>query len=530
MFGQLMFMRLKAAEKALQGGRLDEAYRIATSPDLRGHKRAAAILSGLAEKLMERAREHFRADRFSEALMDLDRAEAGGLHLEQVAELRGHVHAVAAEEQRKDQARRQRVQDAAMRIESGSLAAGRRILEHASADDLPAQQLRGMVKQRSDEATELLGQIEHLIGQGQWPAAVARLRKAKALDAHHPEVTGMEATLCDRVIQHSREALAGGKLSRAADELACLGDLARESPVRKELAQALHTATEAARCLQANLFGEARRQLMSLERRVPEAAWVRETVELLRRLDDLRIAVAAGPLGEKPGTPVNRPVPRQELSGPIRLEDTVAVGLRPTAMGGLPDRLLLLVDGGGSYLLIRGSRASLGRAASDHLADIPMYCDLAERHAEITRIDDDYFLVSARDVEVAGKTTRHELLQDGDRVVLGRKGKFAFRVPSRQSLTAALDLSDTTKMPNDVRRVLLFHQHATIGNGPAAHIRVIRAGGNFVLYERGGSLWVRSKSDGHGDRDAKPLALGEPMEIGGIRMTLEPWKVRNAEL
>ena len=141
------------------------------------------------------------------------------------------------------------------------------------------------------------------------------------------------------------------------------------------------------------------------------------------------------------------------------------------AAGAVP---LCLVDGGGSYLLLRGDRASLGRVAADKPADVPIFSDVAERHASIARVEEDYFLFSDKDVEVAGRKTQHQLLRDGDRIVLGRKAKFTFRLPSRKSPTAVLDLSDTTKMPGDVRRVILFHQHATMGAAPNARISLRR--------------------------------------------------------
>lgn len=194
--------------------------------------------------------------------------------------------------------------------------------------------------------------------------------------------------------------------------------------------------------------------------------------------------------------------------------------------GTLPDRLLLLVDGGGSYLLLRSEHASLGRVVSDNPADVPVFSDVAERHANINRIDDDYFLFSAKEVEVGGRKTRHHLLRDGDRIVFGRKAKFTFRLPSRKSSTAVLDLSDTTKIPNDVRRVILFRHHATVGNGPNAHIRCQHAGTPLVLFERNGVLWLRQKSDGHVDTEAVRLPLGEPIEFAGISLVLEPWQVR----
>ena len=110
--------------------------------------------------------------------------------------------------------------------------------------------------------------------------------------------------------------------------------------------------------------------------------------------------------------------------------------------------------------------------------------------------------------------------------MLGRKAKFTFRVPSRKSPTAVLDLSDTTKMPNDVRRVILFHQQALVGAGPNTHVRCQHAGTPLVLFERNGALWMRQKNDGHVDTEPVQLVLGEPIEMGGVSLVLGPWETR----
>ena len=102
----------------------------------------------LTERFIERARNHFRADRFTEALMDLDRAEAGEVKKEEIAELRGYVRTVMAEQQRRNQSRAGRVDAARKRIEGGSLAAGRRILEQTGDNDLDVRQLRRAVDER----------------------------------------------------------------------------------------------------------------------------------------------------------------------------------------------------------------------------------------------------------------------------------------------------------------------------------------------------------------------------------------------
>ena len=207
------------------------------------------------------------------------------------------------------------------------------------------------------------------------------------------------------------------------------------------------------------------------------------------------------------------------------LDDTVALPALPKGEGRLPDSLLLLVEGGGSYLVLRCPQASIGRVVSSHPADVPIYSDVAERQANITRVEEDYFLFGVKEVEVAGRKTRHQLLRDGDRIVLGRKAKMTFRLPSRKSPTGVLDMSDTTKMPNDVRRVILFNENAIVGASANAHIRCPHVGTSAVLFERHGELWMRLKNDGHVDTEPVRLALGEPIEIAGVSLVLKPWEV-----
>jgi len=522
MFSQLMIVRLKAAENALRDGRLDEAYRLASAPDIREHRRGAAVLAALTERFIERARSHFHNDRFTEALIDLDRADAGGVMKEQVAELRGHVQTVAAEHQRQEQSRRDRVEAARRRIEGGSLLAGRKILEQASEDDHAARQLRNEADNRANELKGVLEQVESLLDGGQIAAAADRLRRAKALDAHHESIVRVETQLCRRVLDNAREAVCEGRLARASDELSCLGSLGLALPSRREVADLLATARQAADCLRAHAYADARRHVLSLARLLPKSAWVEAAGEQLRQLDEIRTAVCAGPLGDRldAGGLADRPVNQPPLG------DTVAIPDRVRCDTGLPERLLLLVDGGGSYLVLRGDRVSIGRVMASDPADVPVLSDLGERHASINRVEDDYFLISGKAVDVGGCRTQHHLLRDGDRIVLGQRAKFTFRMPTRKSSSAVLDLSDTTKLPNDVRRVVLLRHHATLANTPSAHICCRHAGTPLVLFERGGAMWLRQKSDGHVDTEAVRLPLGEPVEFAGVSLVLEPWQVR----
>ncbi len=524
MFGQLLKVRLKAAENALRDGRLDEAYRLAISPDLRAHRRGAAVLATLTERFYDRAREHYRADRFVEAMMDLDRSQAGGGMAERIAELRAQVQTVAAEVERNKQSRQARIDAARQRVERASLAAGQQILDGASEHDRHAEGLRREIAERADDAATVVEQAEQLIAQGRLAAAADRVRRAKSIDAHAQAVTRIETELCGKVIDNARSAMVQGRLARASDELACLGSLGRKLPAKRELTDMLTAVRKAAEAVEANHYAEARRQALKLTRLLPNAKWAKAVVGQLKQIEDIRTSLCAGPLAER----MSGSTGGDKEPTTASLKDTVALPDRAAATAGsLPDRLLLLVDGGGSYLIVRGGRASVGRVACDDPADVPILSDLAERHANITRVDDDYFLFSTKDVEVAGRKTKHQLLRDGDRVVLGRKAKFTFRLPSRRSASAVLNLSDTTKMPHDVRRVVLFDQHATLGQSAGAHVYCRHAGTPLVLFERGGALWIRHKSDGHVDAEAKQLRLGQPMEIGGVSLVLEPWHLRS---
>ncbi|MCH7808200.1 MAG: FHA domain-containing protein, partial [Planctomycetes bacterium] len=304
-------------------------------------------------------------------------------------------------------------------------------LEQAGRKDPAASQLRREIANRAEDAAGLVAQAEMLIAQGQLAAAAERVRRAKAIDAQDNSVGLIETRICNQVLDNARKAIVEGRLKRAADELACLGPLGDSLPSKRELTDMLATAREATDAVGAGRYGDARQHVLTLARLLPDVTWVTKAVEDLKRIDEIRTALCGGPLGERVGDSPPTAA-RKEGARPQRrsLDDTVALPYRADAGArGLPDRLLLLVDGGGSYLLLMGGQASIGRAASDKPADVPVFSDIAERHANIARVDEDYFFFSSKVAEVAGRRAKHQLLRDGDRIVLGarRNSRSAFR-------------------------------------------------------------------------------------------------------
>jgi len=520
MFSRLLNARLKATETALEEGRLDEAYRLATSPDIAKHRRGAAVRQALGEKLYSRAREHFAAERFTEAMLDLDRAEASGYAPDKVTVLRGQIRTVAEEVRRQERSRQERIEAARHRIEHGSLEAGRRLLEHASEDDAAAGALRQKVVDREARAGQMVADVGRLLEHGHVADAIERFREAKAL---HPRAVGvgeLESRICDLVLTRAKSALETGRPRQAATEIASLSDLGERRPLRRELEDALQWVGKACDALRAWRIDEAQQAIGRLLNLHPDVEWIQRAAADLKSVDERMMSLQAGPLGEALDAGSAQPA-RQPRRTKRSLKETIALPKRGTAEGPIPERLLLMVDGGGSYLMHRGERVTIGRAVSNHPADVPIFSDLAERHADVAGMDDDYFLFSPREVQVNGKKVTQALLQDGDRVVLGRKAKFTFRLPSRRSASATLDMSDGTKLPDDVRRVILFRGHAIIGYGRNAHARCSTAKQSLVLFERGGELWVRPDGHAEGPDEVRPVPIGESIEVDGVSFVLK---------
>ncbi len=515
----LLFVRMKAAEQALRDGRLDDAHRMAQEPEIAGHARGAKLLASLGKALVERARNHYRADRFTEALLDLGKADGCGGMKAEIAELRNQVTTVAREVARQDEERRRKLEEARRRIYGGSIAAGRMILENADQQNTQFQQLKKEAADREQEFKTLMARAEASFKRNEFDAAVDALLQAKKLDAHSEQATTLERKICDQLLKQARQSFDAGRVAMAMSDVDRLKSLGSNHASKTELLEIVHLSAAAGRALDAWDIDATQRHLHRMKALSPKIAWVNKAIDQIARLDAALLNLKSSPLGEY------AKMPSSTDNAPASLQETMILGT-PDAPGrsGLPRQLLLLVNGGGSYLLHLASRASIGRAtAAESIADIPIFSDLSSHHADLTRVEEDYFIISPHDVEVAGRPTRQHLLRDGDRVVLARRAKFTVRVPNRKSPSVRLDISDSTKMPHDVRRVVLFKQTAMIGRGSNCHVTCRSAARDLVLFERGGKLWVRPQGRDNAGNNTIEVQLGKSIEVEGAEFVLEPW-------
>ena len=71
----VLILRLKRAESAIADGRLDEAFDIVQSDDIKQHRNGQRLIGQLARAFTKRGRENLDAERIQSALADCNKAE-----------------------------------------------------------------------------------------------------------------------------------------------------------------------------------------------------------------------------------------------------------------------------------------------------------------------------------------------------------------------------------------------------------------------------------------------------------------------
>lgn len=542
MFGRLATVRIKAAEDALAAGRLDDAYQIASARDLLDHPRVRRLRSDLAAAYLKRGQEHMLGKRFTAAAADFDRCAHCSGSTEKVAEWQRRAREAIRTEakDRTDQA--VALAEARERLNAGSLRGAADALARSPEADTQAGILSEEIGQRDRRARAALDAATEALKQGRIAVAIEKLRAARALHRKLEGLDALESELLAKVLNDARQSFRAGRLDRAGQDIDGLKELGAGSRPRRELEEAMLLAADAAQAVADDRYARASVLLGRLAHVSPEAQWISGARSHLETLDEHRRALLEGPLGlalgravpaalqdrgaasdetlsaNATGRPVPPPVPAQAAAG--------GPGTREKPLPGLPRRLLLRIDGVGSYLLLRGDRIGIGRAGPGATADLQLLTDLAERQAEIVRAGEDYFLVAQTGVELAGRQVDHALLEDGDRLRLTRRVRLTFRRPSLKSTTAVLDLGDGVRTTTDCRRVMLWSGPLLMGSTRECHIPLGRGTGEFVLMERGGRLYIKPMRPGGSQT---PVTLGEQMAVASgaaeddLRFSVTPW-------
>jgi hypothetical protein len=527
MFARWLFVRLNAAEKALRQGRIDEAYAAALQPDLRQHPRAEEVFDALVKPLVARARLHRQAGRFNDALADLDKLAAIGRCGPDVQSLRQQV----LEEMRANVDRAADRQEAAGRVaehlQAGRLETGRldlRRVEDTRQREGLAEELDRRVQragQLLQQAGEALERQDELAAARCWQEACQRHGRTRETDAFAARL----ASACQRALERW---VKDGRIDCLMAVRSSIAALLPSAPALAEGERVADLCCRAVAQCAANDYSGLRQTLLRLKAARDDVAWIGAALEALTGIAAGQDKLLASPLGlyascVEPARGTTERAAPAALAGGLGRS---AVVVDPNALR-IDRPLLLLVDSGGSALLVHQERVRIGRGGGTGGIDVPIPGDIQSHHADITRRGEDYFLTALGPTQVNRRRVEQTLLRDGDRIVLGGNAKMVFCRPSAKSESAVLRLAHRSRLAQDVSDVILFRDTCLVGPSASCHLRTHDGNGQIVLFERGGALHARQIAGAHWQDVATQAVLaGQCLEFGELRVTVKPYEVQ----
>lgn len=540
MLSRWPFARLKAAQRALYNGRIDEAYEAVTQPDLRANRGAQKLLDELSKPLLARARLHAEAGRYRRALEDLDKLQAIGRGGSEADEVRRH----AMHEMKDRRERRAEHDDAYARaandLRAGRLDSGRVAIERVE-DSGRREQLQDELDVRVERSEQILEQareaLEHndaLTACRMWEDACQRHGRGRASDELARRLGPALRKTLDGLLD-------GGRLEEFVAALRGTEMLRTSDPALGAYEKTAALCSRAARQLTAHDHAALRETLLRLQASHGGASWVKDGLKSVGAIVDAHDELLASPLGplapsvEKTAgnvmsepakmsdTLTQRGTGRRDAGGHGRLARTSGVDDSAAPLGRGP--LLMLVDGTGSCVLLTRDLVRIGRAGGGLGVDVPIPADIQSHHADLVREGDDYFLLAHGPARVNRREVRRALLRHGDRVTLGANAKFVFHKPSAKSESAVLKMSDRCRLPQDVSHVILFRDTCLVGPQSSSHVRTREGESRLVLFDRAGYVYVReTKNQGVPAGRAEPLKMDETRQYGDVRLTVKAYE------
>lgn len=441
-----------------------------------------------------------------------------------------------------------RIRSATQALDEGRLDDAFRLLSSqkgrppAEAESLLARlaealMTRGQERLLSRRFTEALADFDHAASCGVDEARVepwrARARSAMK-EAHAADEQARAAaaeSLATELLPKAMEAFLNGRLAQARSLVQLVAGAAPMNAERSTLESALQLAKQASQALHGDRFAEARVLVGRIAQLGLAADWLTDCQARLDSLQECRQSLLSGPLGlisdgrmpvgitmtpdDAPRHPVHATAAAPGAAPPVH---PAANSLRIESPGnGLPRRLVLRIDGVGTFLLLRGDRVTIGRAGPGASADLELFADLSERQAQIIRSGEDYFIAGVHGVELAGRKVEHALLQHDDRIRLGSRVKLRYLRPSSKSVTSMLDLGEGIRTTCESRRVVLWGGPLIMAHSRDAHVVLPGGTGGVVLLERDGQILAKPMS---GRETPRTVALGSPFVIGDLRLSI----------
>jgi hypothetical protein len=477
----VLILRLKRCERALAGGRLDEAMKLLLPANARAHRRGQELLDQLVAALIERGRGHLAEGRLGPADADWHAAASLAGNTPPVAQLRASIDQVIADRQQVSEDRRRAKCAVDAFVRQGQFTLAHNVAEaRAGSDPAGTGAIVADIDVTRSALARLTADVVGALAQDDWESAVDRIAAAGSALGAEARVQQLKREVAGRAADEAGTLIDAGRLEEAASVLRRVAALGGGLGEVESLRRGLDQCQIAWQYVRSARFRDAREVLERLATAWPGARWIMAASEELRRACDSIETVRSGTLGMLDGGDATVAFPAMAAALAPRRAAAIP-GVRPVSSPALRTpsptpsarRFLLHVDGAGSYLVLQGSTFEVGPVSASRPVDLPLIVAAGSPTLTLSRCDEDYFLnTPAAPVAVNDRVASGKLLATGDRIAVGPRGRIEFRRPNAASGTAVLQINGARLPWGGVREVLLMDREIVLGASAAAHVRV----------------------------------------------------------
>ena len=531
----MLILRLKQAASAIVDDRLDEAFNIVQSEDIRQHRRGQKLIGRLARAFAKRGEDNLEAERIQLALADCNKAEKLAGNTSDVAKLRSAICSEMEQRRLRGQHRSFKVAQARQHIQDGWISAGEEILNDTGDEDGQA----GIVLQQAAVArlhtSEAVTKAEKALQRNDLDAAIDFILKTGVTGSQNEQVVELISKLRSLAARQIKESFNSGRLDLAHSLWQRVSPIADGCSEISELGLALSQCSKAAEYVAAGRPREAVNLLRKVRLTCPLAEWLGTVTNQTKQAAELLDELAASPLG----LDITR---RQGMEDRIQQADNESRGVNEVCRGqnardsragrprheSLPSKFVLQIDGIGSFYVLRDASITVGPISSSARPTVGLMVNPNLPAVTIERSEDDYFIRSSSPVRVNDATTTNKLLVDKDRINLSPRCGMKFNIPNPASTTATLSLPGMRLGRADVRRIILMDRDILIGPTEGSHILADSLDETIALFVQNGRLLCRTKDkilvDEKAVSSTASLPINKQIRIGQISLVLTELK------
>ncbi|MEP3480959.1 MAG: hypothetical protein ABJZ55_17055 [Fuerstiella sp.] len=509
----MFHLDLKRAAVALAASRLDDAFDVLTTSKERTHRDAQTMIDQLAHRFVERAQLHLTANRLQDAEHDAGRAHELAGNRPEVAQIFATVQSAIQKANARRQGRNQVLAEAQQQAKAGQFSLGQKLLDELPRDDFSE---RGI--EAAHEVEQLLGHrrqvIEHVVQQvadiakNQSPdAVVAKLQDLTDAEQCQLEISKFKNAAIQSICDSATRSITDGRIDKAISALESLQTW--KHPAIEELAKLLSCCSTVNTAISRQDFSTAETSLRLLNQLI-STKWISVALKHVQTISEQLKQLQSGPLGllaqfdqtiiEASQTPSN---PSPKVKPLPTLNSKIASNGR-----------VLQVDGIGSLLLQTQDVITIGTASRTRPVDVGLLTDGQTEPVVIRRTSEDYFAESALPFTINGRKTNRHLLQNGDSIEIGDRGRLKFSKPVAASSSAVLAISGAKLQRRDIRHIVLLSDSVLFG-ATGCHFKLPGTTTPVLLHRSGHDFAIRELG-----QEPQIMQTGSPVSVQHVRFAL----------